>query len=217
MTRCIVSVCFLKLALTANAQGFINLGFNDVDLSNLNFDPLVRAQFGTPSKLLNGWQIAINGSPINKVWYNPFGVFTGPPGVTVGRVPETFPADFGAYALIENGFILNGSQEGSVEIRIGQAAEIPIGARQLRFYSSVSPIVYIDGKQVDYDQVGQFLYVTPYSGRRVDLEFAFPNKLGNLTSTFDIIGFVPEPTTMSLLVLGTAAVFGLQMYRRGAN
>ena len=203
---------------TLLAGDFVNLGFDDPDLSHatsFQSGPLV-GQSAPTSEAIRGWTFFSANSPTPDRTY--IGVATTPPValIGVGRIPGT-GVDFGKYGL----YLANHSlAPDSLQpiYHLSQFGTIPAGATELVYYRSPGtsspgtpgafqilinnlPVPYTEGR---FTSIG-IADVSGFAGQQVNLEFVFP-KGG---SEFDIAGFTiaPEPSTYALFAVGAVGLW----------
>jgi len=200
---------------------FINLGFNEPDLSNLPPpEPNGPALLGATADLLRGWTVTKDGVPLTQMSYRFPGAFSNDNYVTLRDVsPDTPPElGFGAYTLTLRTFRDPVSNEFGSDFRLRQTGEIPADAVGLRYFTTRSETqVLINGQFHSFagDTAYPTLDISPYAGQTVTLEFRFPQRAG---IGFDILGWtlVPEPSTWALLLAG-GAVLGSRCRPRPAR
>lgn len=227
MRRFILGSAHFLVVGVLGASEFLNLGFDEADLSGLTSLPDGR-RFGEIGKLLPGWSVnAESPYKVTSIWYSPNGIgdLSGF-GVTLGRSLEGEAQVHGVFGIgISNAQLVDGRVI-SVPISISQKGRIPENAEALRFYygnSASPPSVSINGIEVNktsYYPDDPFHYfetnVRAFAGNDVEIQFDFPGKRGGVASAFDVIGFtvVPEPDVESVLLCGTVVFFAIHLYRR---
>jgi hypothetical protein len=201
---------FAAATALAAAGEFINLGFDEPDLSRMYQHP----QGGLalpPEDVLRGWSFSFDWTtppPPPEIAF--FGYGGGAPFGLVGS-----PPGLGTLSLFVNQWY--GAAWFNVlrpTMHLYQVGRIPSEA--VRLWVDVNqqwptrPIhTFVDSQELpDIDFRG--LYdVSAYAGQEVKLEFVFPGDREISNYWFDIHGFVPvpEPCTWALLLLGAAPLF----------
>ncbi len=183
---------------------FINLGFDEPHLENLQVDPEFQISYGSPTDLVPGWAITQDGTPISRVWY-----YNG------GNVPPVTLRDSGtlsgAYVISYNG---NPFGLEFKSTQFSQSGTIPEWAVTLEFLWSgrsndFDTPLRINGEVVPLreDPERGFEYsadVSRWAGQEVSLSMEMPAGNSGYMDNFRFV--VPEPATWALLGLGTAAL-----------
>lgn len=199
---------------------FINLGFNDPDLSNAHYDVDRTVTVAPVQEVLRGWSVVPLPAEL------PYGGLIGvggshPPPFGLNAAAPEQVGTFGAYLLGMNGMALNSpSSPPRPAITLSQTATIPADAALLRYFESgaFSQIeVYLSGVRqtatiLDTTLTMKGIDVSAMAGTEVTMEFRFPE---GQFSTFDILGFepVPEPTTWLLAMIGGVGLLVLRRRR----
>ena len=201
------------LAFSLHAGDFINLGFENPDLTHArpSFDGSV---YASSTEILQGWTLFEQSDPS----HTPITTY-----VSVGSfIPSTLQDN--SHSIILPGFdifgkyglTLNADWFSSPVYQLGQTGMIPVGANSLRFYYGQAfhdpPLAsrfqcLINGESVNIKSAPSIRSifdadVSKWAGQKVDLEFVFGNELK--IHDFDIAGFVstPEPSAYALLGVG---------------
>ena len=215
------TIIFAGVALTAShclAGDFINLGFEQPNLSHATISDFPGIQVAPTSEALQGWTLTGIFPPgLDKTY---IGGSTPPVAIKQGVDFSRLGLDFGKYEL----YLDSPSQvPGSFQpiYHLSQLGTIPNGATKLVFYrfgptASFNPFnILINSQPVPFTEGGiGYADVSGFAGQQVKLEFVFP-KGGN---DFDITGFTiaPEPSTYALFGLG-AALLWWQRRRRSSR
>lgn len=190
----------MALGLVGKAD-FTNLGFDDPDLTHVNFGS--SRPRGPGSEVYKGWSVLADGVPYmgNVSVTKTTGI---PIALTPGFVVLGSPGLFGNYSTSF------GPVDGNVGVAytLSQTGVIPAGTSDFRYLYSggVGFRILIDGVEIQHsDDKGTALWsadVAAYSGQNVTLTFVLPQSGG----IFDIAGFrqVPEPKGWILGLLGGA-------------
>jgi hypothetical protein len=204
--------------VAALAQGgeFVNLGFDEPDLTHVQYE-LVRDTMVAPvTEALRGWSVTPYVEPL------PYGGTIsvnggGPPFGLVPVVDQPGKELYGNYYLsMDSYWTIGGQSPARHTVIISQTGLVPAGAGLLVFQQDggwgTGPI----GLEVNGQSKTQFPYwgwpftfsaidVSGSAGRDVSLSVVFPE---GGAYTFDIRGFeaVPEPSTFVLVVVGGAAL-----------
>lgn len=207
---------FLQAVLFAQAQGFINLNFENAKFtaSRLGGNP-----FANASNAIPGWIPYLGGIAQDYVVSN--GVSLGGAMVSVEGTNNFFndPPVQGKYWVVLQG---DGAGSGHASAGIGQAAQVPLSAQSVSFWGSIfgGLNVSFNGNALSFAAAGTTannytIYqadISPYAGQIGELLFSTPF---NNYAIIDNIQFsntaVPEPSTWALTVFGTAL---LGFYRR---
>jgi hypothetical protein len=206
----IVGACCL--ALVSQADDFVNLGFDDPDLShaapyrpwwylggeNYKWVPVEEA--------FRGWQVSGLSGYDGRV-----SVEVGFPPVSIERIDSGHWVDVSPDQVPETVFM---PAVPRAEFGIAQTGFVPVGSKYLNYYSSAASeggeanppptLIYLDGVLQTPVEVVPMIYaldVAKYAGQEAELKIVFPAARGYL---FDIQGFtaVPEPSTCALLAMG---------------
>lgn len=191
-------------ALPAISGEFVNLTFDDPDLSRLTTNPTL-PKFGPVEDLLRGWDVALR--PSLQDWQ-----------------PYTGEIEFGTIALFKPVALLSGFGPGNYgvwlnsplppmpgqppppDIRLSATGTVPLNAVSFD-WASFGGTVSIEGDQIFKNALGtdNTLDVSSITGHQVTISF-FLN--GGGFSPLDVVGFktVPEPQTWALLGAGVGAV-----------
>jgi hypothetical protein len=205
-----------------SAGEFINLGFDDPDLSHVVlFSPVTVTPrdpkpYAPVNEAFRGWTVSdqVDRFP----YYGLVGVGDGEIPFGLGGVPGFYRVRVSEYTI----WTVNGGQ-GRPAFSLSQTGRVPEGAAFLNYLQNPGKFgtvggsrgedlqVYLNGvRQASIDLEGEgagsmwrAVDVSAYSGQEVELKFYFPDAVAY---RFDIIGFVPvpEPSTWALLVMGGA-------------
>ena len=211
------------LGLTAACQAgeFVNLDLNSPDLSHSQYDPWTRDTLVPPQDALRGWSMQWDWSGPSLALPSFVGTIGGwaPFGLSPGL--DTY---FGAYRLqVEEYWYPPNAGSLRPTFHLYQAGLVPTGATALNYWISnpAYPFLADRAMQVYLNDVqqavsGDFGYhnldVSGFAGREVKLEFVFPGGPLHFYS-FDINGFVPEPSTWALFGLGAVALWFVRRRR----
>lgn len=199
----------------SHADDFVNLDFNEPDLSHVAFDPFLESATAPVSEVVRGWTVSYQaGGAILPARISVDG--GAPPLGIVTSVGEEEINRFGAYRLVFSAFA-QGGPAGNVSGQrpltlVSQRGMVPAGATSLDFLSSNASSeieVRIDGVQQalgGLPNVGMQVDVRAFAGKEVLLEFAIPEKF---SAILDVRGFtvVPEPSTWALFSVGAFALW----------
>jgi PEP-CTERM motif len=196
---------------TASAGEFVNLGFDDPDLSG-SLRPVFPGDsfsgfWGETSRLLRGWSLTLDGNVSLEMTYNPWPRSALFPGVNLyGYRPgnESSPGNV-------NRLIIDSSQFSpppfNPEVRIWQTGVVPINAVGLQMFASALGQVLVNGEVIGatFDGTSRPLDISRFAGQEVRLEFLFSPGSSGL---FDILGFtqIPEPSIWVLFGVGALAL-----------
>jgi len=197
----------LGLASASHAGDFVNLDFNSPALSHAVND----AKYGLlvpPQDALRGWSLQWD-------WSGPPLALPSFVGTTGGWAPfglcpglDTY---FGAYRLQVHDYWYP-PNAGSLRptFHLYQVGVVPPGATQLDYWLINPPLsppdpdmrIYINGVDQNVAWDAQSVDVSRFAGQEVKLEFVFPGGRPLYYFSFDIYGFVPEPSVWALFGVG---------------
>jgi len=201
------------MAVVCQGGAFVNLDFNSPSLSNAQTDVWTGILKVPPEDALRGWSMQWDwtGSPL---------ALPAQVGTINGDAPFGL-SDFDLF--VSGGYMLSVDDHWSYPFssslrptfHLYQVGTVPMGATQLPYYYSNPPFPalpdrfmrpYINGI---LQPLTGLLDVSAFAGQEVKLEFVFPGGINHYYS-FDINGFVPEPSTWALLGLGGLALWLLR-------
>ncbi len=213
------------LTAATQAGDFINLGFDDPDLSHavvwrpfwsVGGQDLTWAPVG---EAFRGWQVSYDLSDYG----GRVSVDVGP--LSLGRTDTGFWVQTSANHIPP---ILFTPAVPRPEFSMSQTGKVPLGVRYLEFLSyailkggetvpAQRALIYLDGVLQSPFEIGPSTYVVDvaqFAGQETELKVVFPAARVYL---FDIKGFtaVPEPSTFALMAMGSCAVGWL--VRRGRH
>lgn len=226
----IFAAALFAFAESGFAQGFVNLDFEDADLSG--YSP----RSGVPtSSALPGWTAfvanASGTSVLSSVTYD--GLSLGGPGVGI----EDINTEYGSLPPIQGNYsvVLWGGGEGAPYLYsagISQTGLVPAGTRSLLLDAQVflAPfVVTLGGQTIDMTPLQTFANYTLYGGN-------IPSNLAGQSQTLSLIeppptgvppsiavlddiqfspSAVPEPNAFALFALGALSL-GFRRWRRSA-
>jgi hypothetical protein len=202
------------LPLSALGGDFVNLGFNEPDLSHLAVNPETGFPTGPVAELVRGWSVSYGNARTT---------FTGSITLSDGAPPFSLTPAVGDFDLVRYGpyrlkfNTFAGLRPGGVEFGqrpltfVSQRGLVPVGATSLDFLSSNA----FNEVEVTIDGVQQLVGGSPnlqkqvdvraFAGKEILLEFIIPEKLSVI---LDVRGFsvVPEPSAWALLGVGALAL-----------
>ncbi len=220
MKTSIVVLCSVMAIAPVIGGEFINLDFEQVDTSKIDFfpNPPPFIGGGKTSDLLPGWSITYNGVSYNFMGFNlaPIGS-QGPPVFSIfsrnGLRGDTFAFSTGKY-------VLRGQSLQPTPAILSQVGDIPPEATQIRLTTLKDNSTYLrtflNGTEIFNGDI------SPFAGQenvRLDIEMGLVHEQTSL----DVIGpniwldrveFVPEPSTYALLAIGGLGFLGQQLARR---
>jgi hypothetical protein len=128
-------------------QGFVNLTFDDPDLSGplVPIAPTIPGSplIGNESQILRGWTLTANGTAIDKVNFAAAGAEVGNTvALLYGNHPSLAP--FGAYSL----YLDSGPGPDGFNVMLGQHGKIPGGALGLSAFSGGGVELLINGNKM---------------------------------------------------------------------
>jgi len=201
---------------------FVNLGFDDPDLSRAVYDPWKRDTLVPPEDAVRGWTMEWDwiGEPRplpdlvgTTKGYAPIGLNTGwaPPGYPLGY---TLRVD--SFWHPPNDLVVR------PVLHLYQVGLVPQDATDFSYYCddptlpSYTPDLrarlYINGDEAVAASIGHYhtVDVSPFAGQEVRLEFVFPMDPMAYYS-MDIKGFtvIPEPSVSVLLAVGGFCFYAL--------
>lgn len=208
----VFSLCVLAILPTGFAANFVNLSFDQPDLSG-PLTPIYPELLGGPfrgntSDLLAGWTVLVNQTPQATMTYSP------PPPSFDGHVTlweySAAPArpEMGRFGLF-----LESSPPNQVALALKQTGTIPVDATTLGLFANHYLEVRVNDQAIYTVDPNVTFYpyvdVSRFAGQTVDLEFrVIQGPFEGVGFGFDILGFqtVPEPSTYALLGVGLAAL-----------
>jgi len=213
----ILIVILCCLTVTVNAGDFVNLTFDNPDLTG-SLTPIVSGApngpfLGETSRILPGWTVTANGIPVTTVTYSPWPTLASERTVNVWSYR---PGDSSQLGGSNRLYVFSGGNPLGSAFRISQTGTIPVGTAGLHIFAPGVRDMRINGEAVSDPRLGfladPVIDVSRYAGREVSIEFGFGPGFGG---TFDIFGFtqVPEPSTSTLFGCG-ALIMGWMIGRR---
>jgi len=212
-------------AVTGRGAEFVNLGFDDPDLSHVEFSIGRGVHVGPANEVLRGWTI----NPPAAQWPDSGRISVDGGSPPFGLTPSVDPqslAWYGRYHLdvnVYDEFIFGGGMPLRPTLTLSQVGRVPVDAAWLKVWEGggyFGPLeAYIDGRPgvltpppIPTGSGVTFLDVSAVAGQEAELKFVFP--AGTLHD-FDIIGFVPvpEPSSWALLAVGAAWLAGARRRR----
>lgn len=197
------SLLFLCLALPLLGGDFINLTFDEPDVSGTLTEIYPGGpKRGSAAALLRGWNVSVGGQAYEFATVSTFPVGSGNDPVSMlGNSPAEQSSPLGAYTLG-----IHSPVPPAPEIRLSQRGTIPADAAGLWIFGTGHAQVFINGERLGDTISTPTVDVARFAGQEVDLEFLVAS---GSSIRFDILGFVPvpEPSTWALLGVGAAAVF----------
>jgi hypothetical protein len=204
--RQLFTLLFLILSRDINAQGFVNLNFENASLNG--YSP---GAFNVPTNnAIPGWFAYFGASSLTSISYN--GLSLGGANVSIidtnnsgGLLPLR-----GKYSVL-----LQGSSFGApTAAAVGQTGQIPINTLSLLFYQSLTIYglqVTFNGQAIPLFQTGATTNyaimggdISAFAGQTGQLLFSALPNLGN--ALLDNIQFssspIPEPSSLALVALG---------------
>ncbi len=214
----------LFLGVTSKGQGFINLNFEQAQLSDLTTNSY--GIYG--SAVSRGWTAYFTGYSTTNLWYNNLSLGGAAVSLEGTNNVGGFPLIQGKYFMLLQGSFGNGSPAS-----IGQTGTIPANAQSLTFWGSGGDVSFNSqllsvvslGSTNGYGIWGAD--ISGFAGQTGDLLFTAENgnTFNHPTSSsyypgawvyLDNIQFsslaVPEPSALALAGLG-AAFFGWRRWR----
>jgi hypothetical protein len=225
--KTILFIVLLALVQNGEAQGFVNLDFEDAiivaDPSSPYYPNAVYASDAIP-----GWAVTGNFLGPNEIVYNALSL--GAPSVALLGVNSQYiplPLD-GAFSID-----LYGGAGPSTNVSISQMGLVPANAASIRFSAQgVNPpsaggplLVSLGGQSISFSAISTGPNYTLYggnipsafAGQNEQLTFLAPTDGGNNYWEIDDIQFspssVPEPSVFGLFALG-GLFFGLRCWRK---
>jgi hypothetical protein len=226
VTRCGMKkgiVCSLLLYLSCTsglrAQEFQNLDFESANVSNL---PSGQSEFVSVADGLPGWTAYIGTNQLTQVGHNVITIGGADVGIWGPDYGFGFPPLQGTYtAILQPGpFIGQGPS-----VSIAQTGLIPASAKSMQFLASLAYtndlIVTIGGQIMPVIPLGSGAFgcdVSMLTDSVEEIEFTIAGTHGNDLNFLDAITFspevIPEPSSLSLVLVGVACVAFWQRTRR---
>jgi hypothetical protein len=201
-----IMVLTCLISYSSGAQSFQNLNFESSTVSVVPTN-----QFGadvTVAQGLPGWTAYIGGNAVSTIGHNN----TSLGGAYIAIEGPQWPSSqilAGNYTAL----LLGSSAGNPTSAAIGQTAQIPATAHSLNFLLSINSSLQVtfNGQSIPIFETGSASsYVvmagdlSPFAGQTGQLLFtAQPNGGGLLDNIQFSTSSIPEPTAVSLLVLGT--------------
>jgi hypothetical protein len=207
------------------AQPFQNLDFESANVSNL---PPNQFEFVPVADGLPGWSAYIGTNELTQVGHN--AISLGGANVGVLGPTNAFQPLQGSYSAIlqAGGVVGNPGDPAS----IAQTGLIPASAKSVQFEGTLqlqergavftnSLFVTIGDQNVTVVPLGNDIYgcdVSAFANSTEDLEFTMSGAFGNALILLDAITFspeaIPEPSSLSLVLVGVACLVFWQAARR---
>ena len=187
---------------------FINLGFDEPHLENLQVDPGLQVAYGNPTDLVPGWVISQNNIQINRVWYYNGGSVSPVTLRDSGTLNGGYIVSYSGYSVGPFGLELKSTQ-------FTQSGTIPEWAVTLEFFwggrtSEFDTPLRVNGEvlPVQFNPSSPFRYsadVSRWAGQEVLLSLNFPS---GSASDIDGLRFtVPEPSLLGLALFGSVGLY----------
>jgi hypothetical protein len=206
----ILTVFLIILCQNGYTQGFINLNFEDANLSAYGAGP---AEVPT-ADALPGWTVSGNYLGPNEIIYNDLSL--GAPSVAIFSTSGYVPVLDGEYSVDLYGGVLP-----ATGVSISQTGLVPANAESIRFiavppapFAGGSLIVSLGGQNISFSVLSSGANYNLYGGnippvldgQSEQLAISAPESGGNNYWELDDIQFsgspVPEPNSFGLFALG---------------
>jgi len=208
------------------AQPFQNLDFESANLVSVPTDPYNRDYFDLA---FPGWSGFTGTNQLNAVLHD--GIFLDSAGISIFDANPSFLIDGSYTVLLQSGNPLLGSSATNVNASISQTALVPVGTKSLTFLARpIGPFsVSLGGSNltlISFPVANQnySLYeadISTFAGLTEALTFtalAQPIHANDGWLYLDDIQFsptvIPEPSTMSILIVGVLGLFFWQRTHR---
>ncbi|WP_448171404.1 PEP-CTERM sorting domain-containing protein [Rhizobacter fulvus] len=213
LASCVIAV-LASASFGVHAQNFVNLGFEEAQLSELEQGGLLTWSQGAPGWSHRAADAYLGYENLNVGYSVSYSLYP------VSGCCTAFGT--GSYALyMHSGTLYEQIPRGGfVEAEVWQTGTVPIGATTVSVLASESAFsLSLDGTMIDMRPVGGEWRgdVSAFAGRLVELRIGLRTPDERTAVAIDDIRFlpVPEPSTTALLGLGVAV--GMAMFRRCAD
>ena len=206
--------CLLFLPLAAAAGDFVNLTFDQPDLTG-SLTPIYPGGplSGNVAQILKGWTVRLDGIPQSRMYYSPYPLTSVAPVGLIENSPANAATPLGKHTLYLESFP---TSIPAPEIRLSQTGTVPANAAGLWVASAGYVQMFINHQKIEDPRIGTFgnvvVDISGYAGQEVNLEFLVRRED---SIRFDIFGFtsVPEPSTYALFGVGAALLWWHRRHR----
>ena len=182
------------------AGDFVNLTFDAPILQHLTPPTIPNGPHSGPtSDIIPGWTLLSGGSPVTRMYFNPYGSYTGSSQSLLENSSQVPDTRFGRYSL----FLVNVPPTYPI-LTLEQRGTIPSGAIGLSIFAGGGVTVAINNEKFYGAFSGRPLDVSLPAGQNVDIRIEIPAGPSGTGVLVDIFGFtyVPEPSTLELAAIG---------------